>query len=61
MTLKGDVKFKRKQIRDVKNCVNNWVNFHGNSQKFENFHFFGLVLPKACRDLDDKLQKSCLQ
>ena len=61
MTLKGDVKFQQKQIRDVKNYVNNWVNFHGNSQKSENFHFVGLVLSKACRDLDEKLQKNCLQ
>ena len=61
MTLKGDVKFQRKQIRDVRNYVNSWVNFHGNSQKSENFHFAGLALSKACRDLDEKLQKSCLQ
>ena len=61
MTLKGDVKFKRKQICDVKNYVNNWVNFHANSQKSENFHFAGLVLSSTCRDLDEKLQKSCLQ
>ena len=58
MTLKRDVKFKGKQIRDVKNYVKNWVNFHGNSHKSENFHFAGLVLSKACKDLDEKLQKS---
>ena len=58
MTLKGDVKFKGKQIGDMKNYVRNWVNSHGNSQKSENFHFAGLVLSKACKDLDEKLQKS---
>ena len=50
MKLKGDVKFKGKQIRDVENYVRNWVNFHGNSQKSENFHFPGFVLSKACKD-----------
>ena len=58
MTLKGDVKFKGKQIRGMENYVTNWVNFHGNSQKSENFHFAGLVLSKPCKDLDEKLQKS---
>ena len=60
MTLNGDVKFKGKQIRDVENYVRNWFNFHGNSQKSENFHFPGLILSKACKDenLDEKLQKS---
>ena len=58
MTLKGDVKFKGKQIGDMKNYVRNWVNSHGNSQKSENFHFTGLALSKACKDLDEKLQKS---
>ena len=46
MTLKVDVKFEGKQFRDVKSYVRNWVNFHGNSQK------------SACKDLDEKLQKS---
>ena len=58
MTLKGDVKFKGKQIGDMKNYVRNWVNSHGNSQKSENFHCAGLALSKACKDLDEKLQKS---
>ena len=33
MTLKGDVKFKRKLTRSLKNYIRNSVNFHEGSQK----------------------------
>ena len=34
------------------------VNFHVNSRGSENFHFAGLLLPKAYKDLDQKVQTS---
>ena len=44
MTLKGDVKFKEKLIRGLKNDIRFLVNFHAISQKFGNLHFDGLLL-----------------
>ena len=58
MTLKGDAKFKGKLTRGWKNGIRNLVNFHASSQRFENFHFDGLVLSKAYKVLDEKVQKS---
>ena len=60
MTLKGDAKFKGKLIRGLKNGVRNLVNFHANSSISENLHFDVLLLSKAYKVLDQKVQISCL-
>ena len=58
MTLKSDATFKEKFTGDLKNDIRNLVNFHASSLKSENFHFDGLVLSKAYKVLDEKVQKS---
>ena len=58
MTLKGDAKFKGKLTCGLKKNIKNLVNFHANSRKSENFHFDGLLLCKAYKDLDEKVQES---
>ena len=57
MTLKGDTKFKGKLTCGLKNDIRNLVNFHASSRKSENLHFDGLLLSKAYKDLDEKVQK----
>ena len=58
MTLNGDAKFNGKLTCGLKNDVRNLVNFHASSRKSGNFHFYGLLLSKAYKDLDEKVQKS---
>ena len=58
MTLKAEAKFKGKLTCGLKNDIRYLVNFHASSQKSENLHFDGLLLSKACKDLDEKVQKS---
>ena len=58
MTLKGNAIFKEKLIVGLKNDLRNLINFHTSSQNSKNLHFNGLVLSKACKVLDEKLQKS---
>ena len=58
MTLKGDAKFKRKLTYGLKNDIRNLVNFHASSRKSENLHFDRILLSKAYKDLDEKVQKS---
>ena len=58
MTLKGDAKLKGKLTRGLKNDIRNLVNFHVSSRKYENLHFDGLLLSKAYKVLDEKVQKS---
>ena len=58
MTLKGDAKFRGKLFRGLKNDIRNLVNFHVSSRKSENLHFEGLLLSKAYKVLDEKVQKS---
>ena len=58
MTLKGVRKSKRKLTRDWKNDIRNLVNFHASSRKSENLHFDQILLFKAHKDLDEKVQKS---
>ena len=58
MTLKGDTKFKGKLTCGLKNDIRNLVNFHASSRKSGNLHFDGLLLSKAYKDLDEKIQKS---
>ena len=60
MTLKGVAKFKRKLTCGLKNDIRNLVNFHASSRKSENLHFDWILLSKAYKDLDEKVQKSCL-
>ena len=54
--LKGDAKFKGKVIRGFKNDIRNLFNFYRNSQKSENLYFAGLVLSKAYKGLDQKVE-----
>ena len=58
MTRKGDAKFKGKLTRGMKNDIRNMVNFYTSSRKYEYLHFDGLVLSKAYKVLDKKVQKS---
>ena len=58
MTLNGDTKFKGKLTRGLKNDLRNLVNFHASSRNSGNLHFDGLLLSKAYKDLDEKIQKS---
>ena len=58
MTLKADAKLKGKLTSGLKNDIMNLVNFHVSSRKSENLHFDGILLSKAYKDLDKKLQKS---
>ena len=58
MTLKGDPKFRVKLTRGLKNDLRNLVNFHASSRKSENLHFHELLLSKAYKVLDEKVQKS---
>ena len=57
MTLKGDAKFKGKLTRGLKNDIRNFVNSHASSRKSENLYFNGLILFKAYKVLDEKVQK----
>ena len=58
MTLKSNAKFKGKPTCGFKNDIRNLVNFHASRQKSENLHFDWILLPKAYKDLDDKIQNS---
>ena len=57
MTLKGDATFKGKLTRGLKNHIMNLVNFHASSQTFENLHFDALLLSKAYKVLEEKVQR----
>ena len=57
MTPKGDVIFKEKVTGRLKKNMRNLVNFHASSRKSENLHFDGLILSKAYKVLDEKVQK----
>ena len=58
MTLKGAAKFKEKLTRGLKNDIRHLINFYASSGKSENFNFDGLLLSKACKVLEEKVQKS---
>ena len=47
MTMKGDIKFKGKLTRGLKNDIRNLVDFNASSGKSENFHFDVLLLSKV--------------
>ena len=44
-------------IHGLKNEIRNLVNFHVNSRRSESFHFAGLLLSKAYKDLDQKVKR----
>ena len=58
MKLKDDAKFQGKWPCGLKNNITNVVNFHASSRKSENLHFDWILLSKAYKDLDEKIQKS---
>ena len=59
MALKYDAILKEKLIGGgLKNDIRNLVNFHASKRKSEILHFDGLVLSKAYKVLDEKLQES---
>ena len=58
MTLNSDAKFKRKPTCGLKNDIRDLVNFHASFRKSENLHFHWMLLSKAHKDLDEKIQKS---
>ena len=58
MKLKGGAKFSVKLTGGLKNNFSNLLNFHASSRKSGNLHFDGLLLSKAYKDLDEKVQKS---
>ena len=58
MTPKGDAIFKEKFIGGFKNDIRNLINFHASCCKSENLLFGELVLSKAYKVLDEKVQKS---
>ena len=54
----GDAIFKEILSGDLENDIRNLVTFHASSLKSQNVYFDGLVLSKAYKVLDEKLQKS---
>ena len=58
MTLNGDGIFKEKSTGDLKNDTRKLINVHAISRKSENLHFDVLVLLKAYKVLNEKVQKS---
>ena len=57
-TGKFEGKFEGKLIRGLKNDERNLVNFHASSRNCKHLHFDGLLLSKAYKVLDEKVQKS---
>ena len=53
-------KFKEKLTCALKNDIRNLVSFHASRRKSENLYFDWILLSKAYKDLDEKVQKSCL-
>ena len=60
MTLKDDAEFKGKQTRGLKHDIMNLVNFEASSWRSKNLLFHRLLLFKAYKVLDEKVQKSCV-
>ena len=56
--LRGDAKFIGKLTHGLKNDIKNLINFHLSSRNCKNLHFDGLLLSKADKVLDEKVQKS---
>ena len=53
----GDAKFKGNLNRGWRNDMRDLVNIHASSQK-KTLHFDGLLLSKAYKEVDEKVQKS---
>ena len=49
--------FEEKFTGVLKNDIRSLISFHASSRKSENLHFDRLVLSKAYKVLDEKLQK----
>ena len=58
MALNDDAKFKEKLTCCLKNEIINLSNFHASRRKSENLHFDWILLSKAYKDLDEKIQKN---
>ena len=58
VTLKGVAKFKGKLASCLKHDIRNFVDFHVSSRKSKNFNFDRILLSKAYKNLDEKVQKS---
>ena len=58
MTLKSDGKPKGKLTYGLKNDIRNLANFYARSRKSKNFHFDWLLLSKAYKVLEEKVQKN---
>ena len=58
MTLKGEADFIGKLTCGLKNDIMNLANFHASRRKPENLHFDRILLSKAYKDLDEKIQKN---
>ena len=58
MTLKFSAKLKGKPTCGLKNNIKNSVNFRVSRQKSGNSHFDWILLSKAYKDLDEKIQKT---
>ena len=58
MTLKGVAKINGKLTCGLKNGLRKLINFHVSYRKFENLHYDRILLSKAHKDLDEKVQKS---
>ena len=58
MTLKSDAKPKRKLTYVLKNDIRNLANFYASSRKSKNLHFDWLLLFKAYKVLEEKVQKN---
>ena len=58
MTLKGDAIFKEKLTGCFKNDTRSLFNIHATSCKSENLNFDGIVMSKAYKVSDEKVQKS---
>ena len=56
-TLKCDAKCKEKLTCGLKNGISNLVNFHASSRKSVNLLFDWILLSKAYKELDEKVQK----
>ena len=50
------MQYLKKNWLAVWKMTRNFVNFHGNSRKSENLHFYGLLLSIACKVLTKKVQ-----
>ena len=58
MTLNGDAIFKEKLTGGLKNDIKNLVSFHASSRKSENLHCDRVLLFKAYKVFDEKVQRS---